>query len=608
MQDIPLVIMGDNPIKKKKSSSSIDIAFKNLSYVVKVSEKNKNTNKMELVDREILKGISGLARSGEVTAIMGASGAGKTSLLNLLSCQIKNSANVQIKGNIQANGQTYTSQKFNKFAGYVMQTDILSETLTPRESLMFAANLRLNISLEDKVKLVKKLLSDLKLERAADTYIGGELVKGISGGERKRASVGVELITDPSVLFLDEPTSGLDSFTAFVIINLLKNRATIGKTIIFTIHQPSSDIFDLFDSYMVLSKGKFIYQGPGKEAVDYFVSVGYKCPDFSNPADYIMDIAHTETQDLKKGAHLFENYDEKLGKGIIEEIELSESQSGKMEIQIFQRDSRFVFELVHILRRSALNFRRNPILFHARFGQIFFMAFLCCSLYFQLDKNPDDPRNISNRVGAFFFLTVCQWFLSMMPVLLTFPAERALFLKEQGSNMYSVSSYFFGRSLVELPAIIFFPVIWSLILYWIIGFNNYNAGKFFIFTTFMVLQSIAGNAMGLMAGCMFNDPKVASGVAPLFIMPAMIFGGMYINDNLIPVWLAWMKYISPFYYMLHGLCRNEFFDSPFDATQIIDTFRFTTPIGCAMITHFLIGLLLRSWALINLKYLVRKLQ
>ena len=219
-----------------------------------------------------------------------------------------------------------------------MQNDVLMQTLTPRESFEFAANLRIKATKAEKEKLVNQVLGDLNLNKAADTLIGGPLLKGISGGERKRASIGVELITDPSLLFLDgkstsakltdvlfvsnflEPTSGLDSFTAFVIIKLLKQYAQAGKTIIFTIHQPSSDIFALFDRFMILAKGKFIYQGYTKHAVDYFGAQGYQCPTFANPADYLMELAHNDEDSAPRFEKLWGAYEKNQSENIVREI------------------------------------------------------------------------------------------------------------------------------------------------------------------------------------------------------------------------------------------------------------------------------------------------
>jgi len=223
---------------------------------------------------------------------------------------------------------------FCKFAGYVMQNDILLETMTPRgttydndsltlqlEVFQFTANLRLHLPAAERKQKVDNLLNDLKLERAADTYVGGTFHKGISGGERKRTSIGMELMTNPNLLLLDEPTSGLDSFTAFLLITLLKNLATKeGKTIVFTIHQPSSDIFFMFDNLMILAKGKFIYQGPTKPALEHFANIGYVCPDYSNPADYYIEVAHSNRDDDEKFEVMYKAYDENIAPQIEQEI------------------------------------------------------------------------------------------------------------------------------------------------------------------------------------------------------------------------------------------------------------------------------------------------
>jgi len=206
-----------------------------------------------------------------------------------------------------------------------------------------------------------------------------------------------------------------------------------------------------------------------------------------------------------------------------------------------------------------------------------------------------------------FFMCISQFMGSLSSVLLTFPVERALFLKEQGSNMYSVSAYFYGKSMTELPTLIVFPFVYSCIVYWIIGFNNYSPAKFFIFAAFMILQSTAGNAVGLLAGCMFSDPRVAAGIAPMAIMPLMIFAGYYINSSQMPIWLAWIQYISPFFYCLQGTLQNEFNDSPFGSGPITQL-GFTIPVGMCALYHIIIGLGFRALALLNLKLLVRRLQ
>ena len=172
--------------------------------------------------------------------------------------------------------------------------------MTVRECLEFAAKLKLPGSYHMKMARVQELIQDLKLNKCQNTRIGGPLVKGVSGGERKRTSIGVELITDPSLIFLDEPTTGLDSFTATSVMEILGDLARKdGRTVISTIHQPNSDIFEMFDRLMLLARGKIIYFNEARLSVDYFASIGFQCPDLSNPADYFMTMMSIESIEME---------------------------------------------------------------------------------------------------------------------------------------------------------------------------------------------------------------------------------------------------------------------------------------------------------------------
>jgi ABC-type multidrug transport system ATPase subunit len=199
---------------------------------------------------------------------MGASGAGKTSLLNILACRITPNRKVQISGSVLVNMRPYTYETFGDFANYVMQNDILMQTLTVRETLEFAAAMTLNVSEIQRNIIIDKLINDLKLEKCANVLVGGYEMKGISGGEKKRTSIAFELISDPQVVFMDEPTSGLDSLTAYVIVWYMKKlAATKNKTVAMTIHQPSSEIFSLFDDLILMVEGRLVYQGLASESV-----------------------------------------------------------------------------------------------------------------------------------------------------------------------------------------------------------------------------------------------------------------------------------------------------------------------------------------------------
>lgn len=210
--------------------------------------------------------------------------------------------NLEKTGLIAVNGTDKEALKdsYSAYSAFVQQDDILFQTMTVRECLEFAARLKLKGSEEIKMSRVQVIIDTLKLNKCQNTRIGGPLVKGVSGGERKRTSIGVELITDPSLIFLDEPTTGLDSFTATSVMETLGDLARRdNRTVVSTIHQPNSDIFELFDRLVLLARGKIIYFNKASESVDYFTNIGFKCPELSNPCDYFMSMMSIESIELE---------------------------------------------------------------------------------------------------------------------------------------------------------------------------------------------------------------------------------------------------------------------------------------------------------------------
>ncbi|KAJ3273819.1 hypothetical protein HDU76_010769, partial [Blyttiomyces sp. JEL0837] len=244
------------------------ITFNHISYLVK--------------GKSILVDITGTAPSGQIMAIMGPSGAGKSSLLDIMHGKSKSGI---VKGTVMVDGHLLPASILRSLIGYVDQEDLLMPALTVRETLMFSAMLRLpeSVSIAEKKKRVEEVLSTLGLMHCAETRIGGFGKRGISGGEKRRVSIGVELVTSPSVLLLDEPTSGLDSFNALSVVRTLADLAhKHGKTIIFTIHQPRSDVYTLFDNVLVLAGGATLYCGPGSGASAHVRNMGSPCPDGYN--------------------------------------------------------------------------------------------------------------------------------------------------------------------------------------------------------------------------------------------------------------------------------------------------------------------------------------
>ena len=222
-------------------------------------------------------------------------GAGKTSLLNILAGRTRSNNKLLVEGDIRLNNVVVdpSSISVRKKIAFVAQDDSLPATSTPREAIKFSAKLRLPRSTTENELdvLTDRILEALGLNDCADTYIGGPLLKGISGGERKRTSVGVELVVKPTEIFLDEPTSGLDSYSATQVMTLLRKVANAGTSVLFTIHQPSSEVFGAFDHLILLNKGRVMYQGSVDNVPTFFENCSHPVPPNYNPADWIMSVA-----------------------------------------------------------------------------------------------------------------------------------------------------------------------------------------------------------------------------------------------------------------------------------------------------------------------------
>eukprot|EP01087_Luapelamoeba_hula_P014530 TRINITY_DN4271_c0_g1_i1.p1 TRINITY_DN4271_c0_g1~~TRINITY_DN4271_c0_g1_i1.p1 ORF type:complete len:380 (+),score=71.82 TRINITY_DN4271_c0_g1_i1:94-1233(+) len=238
--------------------------------------------------KPILKDLNGVVLPGQLVAIMGSSGAGKTTLLDILAGREKTGI---LTGTVTINGKPRDAD-FNRLAGYVTQDDCLLPLMTVFETLMFYANLKLpsHVTHRQRVDKVNALIDDLGLEKVRNARIGSQFDRGISGGEKKRVSIGCELITDPSILFLDEPTTGLDSYNSLTVMEKLHTLARRGHSIICTIHQPRSSIFSQFDQLMLMSQGSIVYYGPAAQAATHLSDLGFHIKPYVNPADFLLDV------------------------------------------------------------------------------------------------------------------------------------------------------------------------------------------------------------------------------------------------------------------------------------------------------------------------------
>eukprot|EP00933_Yihiella_yeosuensis_P004369 TRINITY_DN108733_c0_g1_i1.p1 TRINITY_DN108733_c0_g1~~TRINITY_DN108733_c0_g1_i1.p1 ORF type:complete len:672 (-),score=104.87 TRINITY_DN108733_c0_g1_i1:466-2481(-) len=531
---------------------------------------------------QILKNCTGLVEPGLLTGVLGPSGSGKTTLLNVLAGRQNTKArNMSLSGQITTSGQPVDPVQFRRNIAYVMQEDALLPFETPRECLSFSAYLRLSRELSDteRREFVDRLLSTLHLEKCASTIVGSQLVKGISGGEKKRTSVGVELITNPKMLFLDEPLSGLDSYAAYTLTEALKQLAEAGVPILCTIHQPSSEIFAMYDDVIILHAGSVAYHGPAKDLATHFESLGFKCPERFNPADHVMFLMQKEP--LAKIQEVKASWSSsKICKDITSRVESIQRGSNVGLAITSGNDSQvlkpgFFRQLSVLTAREVRSTLRNKGILMARMGMSTFLAVLYGWLFAGSASKGDDPdfagpnclaenfisdqgatcaADFQAHFGTLVSLAISAMMGAAQPILLQFPAERPVFLREYAAGQYGVVPYFISKTLVELPVVFASSFVMFAICYPLMGLH----GEFLLLVLVAWTLGIASSSLGLLVGCGVASGQKALQLAPLTLIPQMLFSGLFLPVESIPLSLRWVRFLCPLKYAINLMALVEF--------------------------------------------------
>eukprot|EP01126_Amoeba_proteus_P027057 TRINITY_DN2681_c0_g1_i9.p1 TRINITY_DN2681_c0_g1~~TRINITY_DN2681_c0_g1_i9.p1 ORF type:complete len:518 (-),score=101.00 TRINITY_DN2681_c0_g1_i9:59-1612(-) len=461
---------------------------------------------------------------------------------------------------------------FKYLGAYVTQEDWLMGTLTVRETISFYAALRLSCDKHERETKVEEVLHLFGLDLIGDSRVGSAIMRGISGGEKKRTSIACEFVTDPGLIFLDEPTSGLDSYNAFRIVTKLKELTLSGCTVLTTIHQPGSKTYELFDNLMLLHRGSVVYFGAAREAVKYFDSLGFRCSSFYNPADFLIDIVLDPDSNLllkseeKSGqVQLRTNFSETYLLSASYKQNLTElEQVKKRATGSFMEDYRpgvFV-QFLQLFWRNAVNVARDPRTTFAQLGQNIFISLLIGSLYFRI---PLTQVGIGDRLGAIFFLITNIGF-SGFGFLNLFLEERNILKRDRSSGLYGAFSYFIAKFLTELPPLILYTTVLGSIVYWMVGFNPL-VDRFFIYLATVITEALLCSSLFVFIGAVSPNMQIAQILAPISLVLFMLFGGFFLNLSSIPVYWVWMKQISFFKYTYEILVKNELSGLEFQCTS-----------------------------------------
>lgn len=515
--------------------------------------------KFKAGDRDILKSLSGNALPRRALAIMGSSGAGKTTFLNALSDRLAaDGKHTFLSGKRYLNDVEY-ERKFRNMVGYVTQEDVLDPMSNPEEIFKFSLRVRRGVSQEEAAASVDTMIDELGLEKARQTIVGiPGIITGLSGGERKRTNIGAELITNPKVLYLDEPTSGLDSVTSARVCELINKLARRGRTVVFTIHQPTEECSEFFDDIMLMCSGEVVYHGPFADAVEYFESIGYACPETHTPTDFFM----TLLQDPEISEVLITKWGEFLdakGRDVYQYTApvavANDSFTARYLTSYASAASGSLgIEFTELMGRSINAVTRNKLFIGATLMQNVFFAIIIGVLFVNLK---DTPTGVSDRMGLLFIVVANLAFSGTMGVLNNFPPKKAVFIREQQSGAYSPFLFFVTMQLAELPIMLVAIFLQAVIVYWIAGLAPSAAG-FFNYYAITVGVHQVGIGLGMFIGCAIDSFVVASGVAPLLIIPFMLCAGLLAStDRIRPYWY-WLEKPSFLRAGFLLLAQNEF--------------------------------------------------
>ncbi|KAM0736709.1 ATP-binding cassette subfamily G member 4 [Formica fusca] len=527
-------------IKHKDNKEPVDIIFENITYTVNLGFRKGN--------KEILHGINGRLPSKQLIALMGPSGAGKSTLLDILS----GFRITGVQGVVLINGRVRNLNSFRKCSAYITQDDRLEPLLTVIENMRVAADLKLpsSTSRYEKEIIIEEILTTLGLYEHMYTRSGR-----LSGGQKKRLSIALELVNNPTVMFLDEPTTGLDSSSCTQVVNLLKVLARQGRTIICTIHQPSASIFQLFDQVYVIAKGECLYQGTTNKLLPYLESIKLTCPMYHNPADYVIELACGEYGEDKidtlrngsqNGSNLqwFENSADLMD---AKSLRAARPLTNKFQDNSGLHATSLAHQIKILLRRGYIMCKRDTTLTHLRIAVNVLVGIMLGSVFL---RSGADGSRVWDNYNLLFSILVHHMMTTMMLTIVTFPMQMSILLKENFNRWYSLKAFYTAITLIDMPISIICCIVFSIIVY-LMSAQPLEFIRFFMFLAISMLVAFIGQGTGLMIGAAFN---VVNGtfMGPTLAVPLMMFAGFGVTLRDLPNYLKWGSYISYLRYGLEG--------------------------------------------------------
>ncbi|XP_058111958.1 ABC transporter G family member 31-like isoform X1 [Magnolia sinica] len=544
----------------------LSMCFSNINYYVDLPVELRKQGILE--DRlQLLVNVTGAFRPGVLTALVGVSGAGKTTLMDVLAGRKTGGL---VEGSITISGYPKNQETFARIAGYCEQDDIHSPCITVYESILYSAWLRLpsDVDLETQRVFVEEVMELVELTSLSGAIIGLPGVDGLSTEQRKRLTIAVELVANPSIVFMDEPTSGLDARAAAIVMRTVRNIADTGRTIVCTIHQPSIDIFESFDELLFMKcGGELIYSGPvgtnSHKLVEYFemvegvpkIKAGY------NPAAWILEVTSTE-QESRLGVDFAEVYRRsnlfQQNRALVEILSKPNNDSEDLSFPT-KYSQPFLVQFIACLWKQNLSYWRNPQYTAVRLFYTIIVSLMVGTIYWRFGSKREMQQDFLNAMGSMYVAVIFVGLTNAIAVMPVVFIERLVSYRERAAGMYSALPFAFAQVAIEFPYVFVQTLIFGSLFYSMASFE-WALWKFIWYLFFMYFTLLYCTFFGMMCGAITPNQHMAPIVASPFYMMWNLFCGFIITRKSLPVWWRWFYWANPVAWSLYGLLTSQYGD------------------------------------------------
>ncbi|KAG2536935.1 hypothetical protein PVAP13_9NG237000 [Panicum virgatum] len=540
------------------------LTFRNLNYYVDTPSGMLKHGHLEK-RIQLLNSVTGAFRPGVLSALMGVSGAGKTTLLDVLAGR---KTGGYTEGDIRIGGHTKVQETFVRILGYCEQVDIHSPQLTVEESVAYSAWLRLPAQVDEKTRyeFVDEVLKIVELDDIKDALVGRPGINGLSLEQRKRLTVAIELVSNPSVILMDEPTTGLDARSAAIVIRAVKNISETGRTVVCTIHQPSTEIFEAFDELILMKNGgKIIYSGPiGEQSckvIEYFEKISGvpKIERNRNPATWIMDVTSV-SMEFQLGIDFASAYKEsplhRDRQELVEQLSnpLPNSENLCFSYRFPQNRWR---QFKACLWKQNITYWRSPQYNLNRMVMTLVIALTFIVLYWRHAKILNNEQDLFNVLGAMYLGVIQLGVYNDQSIIPFSTMERIVMYREKFAGMYSSWAYSFAQAVIEIPYAFIQALLYTIIVYPTIGYY-WTAYKllWFLYTTFCSILSFL--YVGLLLVSVTPNVQVATILGSFFNTLQTLFSGFILPAPQFPKWWIWLYYLTPTSWILNSLLTSQY--------------------------------------------------